>query len=338
MFNCSGRKFLIGVVTGTLLSTAVTTVVTADDKTTHRLLDSRGNPVMTTRPEECVLTPRTPNTPPKLFKECGDIGDRDKDGILDDVDVCPDNTPEEISKGVYQTGPRKGCPIDSDDDGVEDYRSYCPNNSPLEISQGVYDDAVPLGRALNRSPQNSDDKVGCPLDTDRDCVQNYRDECPNTPFKVDLCDKVDERGCLPHDKVKKVIISEEGEALFAFDSAKLTPYFKGVLDMHIQGYTTPEGENILGLNNDRISVIEVVGHTDPIGTKAYNQKLSDKRAASVVGYLVSQGVDGSKISSCGKGETELVERRMDEPDKVWRARCRRVVITPDPKSNERQCW
>jgi type IV pilus assembly protein PilF len=61
----------------------------------------------------------------------------DSDGIPDEDDVCPYNTSEEISKGVYQTGSRKGCPIDSDNDGVPDYLDDCPQNTSLEISKSV---------------------------------------------------------------------------------------------------------------------------------------------------------------------------------------------------------
>ena len=318
MFSCSGRKILLGVVTGTLLSTAVTTVVTADDKTTHYLLDSQDQPVMTTRPEECVITPRTPNTPNKLFKKCGDIGDRDKDGIMDDDDVCPDNTPGEISKGVYQDGPRRGCPVDTDNDSVADYRDNCPENSTLEISKGVYDDAIPPGRPINLPPEIAKDLVGCPLDSDHDCVENYRDKCPNSEQKANLCALVNESGCLPRDVIQS--LDDTGEALFAFDSAKLTPRGMNAIDGIINQYRSD-------FEAGRITNVEVVGHTDPLGTQQYNQKLSEKRAASVVKYSVENGVPADLISSRGVGELELVERNDYESDKEWRSRCRRVVVT-----------
>ncbi|MDM8559371.1 SUMF1/EgtB/PvdO family nonheme iron enzyme [Candidatus Parabeggiatoa sp. HSG14] len=98
--------------------------------------------------------------------------DSDKDGITDDQDKCPRNTAAEISKGVYKSGSRKGCPIDSDNDRVADYRDNCPHNRSKEISQGV-------------------DSRGCPLDSDRDNVADYQDSCPSTSVGV----TVKENGC-----------------------------------------------------------------------------------------------------------------------------------------------
>jgi OmpA-OmpF porin, OOP family len=56
----------------------------------------------------------------------------------------------------------------------------------------------------------------------------------------------------------------------------------------------------------RVSVdgIALTGHTDSIGGPAYNQKLSEQRAAAVKAYLVSKGIDGGKITTSGKGEAQ----------------------------------
>jgi OOP family OmpA-OmpF porin len=58
----------------------------------------------------------------------------------------------------------------------------------------------------------------------------------------------------------------------------------------------------------RVSVdgIALIGHTDSIGGPAYNQKLSEQRAASVKAYLVSKGIDANKITTSGKGESQPV--------------------------------
>lgn len=61
------------------------------------------------------------------------------------------------------------------------------------------------------------------------------------------------------------------------------------------------------LKGTSYDVISVEGHTDRLGTAAYNQKLSAERADSVKSYLVSSGgVDGTKISATAKGETQPV--------------------------------
>ncbi|MDM8561425.1 OmpA family protein [Candidatus Parabeggiatoa sp. HSG14] len=287
MSDYFNRKILIGVVTGTLLSTAVTSSL-ASSADTHHLVDSRGNPILTKRLDECVETPKTPNTPAKLFKKCGDIIDRDEDGIFDDEDVCPDNTPEELTRGVYQSGPKKGCPIDSDNDGVPDYRDDCPRNTPLEVSKGV-------------------DSRGCPLDTDQDGVANYRDSCPGTPFGI----KVDENGCARIDP-KPVVRTLSTDILFDIDSATLTSEALPILDDLLH--------QIEGLF---IQNVEVVGHTDYNGTDEHNQDLSERRARTVVIYLTDRGVPTAKINSWGDGESNPIA---SNEDSEGRTQNRRVEV------------
>jgi outer membrane protein OmpA-like peptidoglycan-associated protein len=57
---------------------------------------------------------------------------------------------------------------------------------------------------------------------------------------------------------------------------------------------------------DTIDHIDLTGHTDRLGSDAYNQRLSERRAKTVKGYLVKKGVDGSKIATKGRGEREPV--------------------------------
>jgi outer membrane protein OmpA-like peptidoglycan-associated protein len=72
-----------------------------------------------------------------------------------------------------------------------------------------------------------------------------------------------------------------------------------------------------------VSSIKVVGHTDNVGTDAYNQTLSERRANSVADYLLSQGVAPNKVSSEGKGESEPVAENDTEEG---RAKNRRVDL------------
>jgi OOP family OmpA-OmpF porin len=83
------------------------------------------------------------------------------------------------------------------------------------------------------------------------------------------------------------------EALFGFDKAVLTPKGKAVLD--------EASGNILSLKGEKV---EVVGHTDHIGSAAYNQKLSLRRADAVRDYLVTKGVPNARMTTRGAGETE----------------------------------
>ena len=83
--------------------------------------------------------------------------------------------------------------------------------------------------------------------------------------------------------------------LFDFDQALLKPEGRGALD-DVAAQAT----------QINIEVITVVGHTDRLGSPAYNQRLSDRRAAAVKSYLVSKGIDASRIYTEGKGKTQPV--------------------------------
>lgn len=73
-----------------------------------------------------------------------------------------------------------------------------------------------------------------------------------------------------------------------------------------------------------VESVSIVGHTDSSGTDAYNQNLSERRAAAVKDYLASQGVDPAVMSTSGMGESQPVA---DNSTKEGRAQNRRVEIT-----------
>ncbi|NHZ65177.1 OmpA family protein [Massilia genomosp. 1] len=120
----------------------------------------------------------------------------------------------------------------------------------------------------------------------------------------------------PVEPAKPVPTSEKttfsAEALFAFDSAVLRPAGKASLD-ELLG-------KLQGMDTD---VMITVGHTDSIGSNAYNDKLSLRRAASVKTYLVSKGVDAARVYTEGKGETQPVA---DNKTAEGRAKNRRVTV------------
>jgi len=78
---------------------------------------------------------------------------------------------------------------------------------------------------------------------------------------------------------------------FGFNSADITPQVQTALD---------SVANIL--NQYPASTITITGHTDDVGADAYNQKLSERRAASVSGYLSQHGVSAARLSQQGMGE------------------------------------
>jgi outer membrane protein OmpA-like peptidoglycan-associated protein len=69
--------------------------------------------------------------------------------------------------------------------------------------------------------------------------------------------------------------------------------------------------------------LNIAGHTDWVGSDEYNQKLSDSRAASVMNYLISKGVDASRIKSKGYGESTPIA---DNKTAAGRAKNRRVEL------------
>ena len=72
-----------------------------------------------------------------------------------------------------------------------------------------------------------------------------------------------------------------------------------------------------------VEMVIATGHTDSVGTDAYNVKLSDRRAAAVKAYLVSKGIAASKITTLGKGESQPVATNKT---KEGRQKNRRVDI------------
>jgi len=197
---------------------------------------------------------------------------------------------------------------DSDGDGVNDELDQCPDTrqgEPVD-EQGCPPDADRDGVAdySDVCPDTTYgvrvDTRGCDLDLDGDGVPYYRDRCQTTPPGVE----VDQEGCL----VKAVL----GEVLFAFDKADLTPKAHHILDKI--------GESLK--YRDEVSGIHVGGHTDSIGSRKYNQALSEARAQAVMQYMTSIGCS-QPITAHGYGESQPVAPNTSE---AGRQQNRRVEI------------
>ncbi|AEE66363.1 outer membrane protein A [Bordetella pertussis] len=102
------------------------------------------------------------------------------------------------------------------------------------------------------------------------------------------------------------------DTFFDFDKSTLKPEGRQLLDQVAQQAGTIDLETIIA-----------VGHTDSIGTEAYNQKLSERRAAAVKTYLVSKGIDPNRIYTEGKGELQPIA---SNKTREGRAQNRRVEI------------
>lgn len=95
-------------------------------------------------------------------------------------------------------------------------------------------------------------------------------------------------------------INFSGDALFDFDRSALRPEGKAMLH-----------DLVRTLQGATYEVILAIGHTDRIGTKAYNQKLSVRRAEAVKKYLVDKGIAPNRVYAEGKGETQPVTKPGD---------------------------
>ena len=107
-------------------------------------------------------------------------------------------------------------------------------------------------------------------------------------------------------------VTYAADAFFDFDKAVLKAEGKATLD------------DLVGKVKDiNLEVLIAVGHTDSVGSDAYNQKLSVKRSEAVKAYLVSKGIEKNRVYTEGKGEKQPVA---DNKTADGRAKNRRVEI------------
>ena len=207
--------------------------------------------------------------------------DRDKDGIKDKYDRCPD-TP-----GLPEF---QGCP-DTDGDGIPDIDDACPtvagpvenNGCPWPDTDG--DGVLDKDDACPTVPGPVENK-GCPWpDTDGDGVLDKDDACPTVPGPVE------NNGCPWPTAV--AVTKEFKDLLFDFNKATIQPGSTHKLDKAAEIIKSAPAENFV-----------VVGTTDAKGSAAYNLNLSRQRAAAVVKALEARGVNPAQLKSIGIGSQE----------------------------------
>ena len=217
--------------------------------------------------------------------EFGGCPDTDGDGIADRDDACPK------AAGSVEMN---GCP-DTDGDGISDINDACPklagtaamNGCPDSDGDGINekDDACPTeaGSIANN---------GCPWpDGDADGVADKDDACPT------LAGPPSNNGC---PVIPDAIIAElntegsmirfraESSTITGEDSQAVLAKIKSILDSYPK------------------SQVVVEGYASSDGSKVYNQKLSEERAASVKDALTALGADTSRISTVGFGEEKPI--------------------------------
>ncbi|ACY14280.1 OmpA family protein [Haliangium ochraceum] len=258
--------------------------------------------------------------------------DRDGDGLLDDQDACPSE-----AEDIDGFADSDGCPdLDNDGDGIPDLEDGAPNEPEdrdgFEDGDGVPDrdndgdginddqDACPLKAETQNGFQDDDgcpdvadsdgdgladdvdacpeqaedmdsfqDEDGCPEENDRDgdTVLDRQDTCPDEPGKPEF------EGCptKPGAALRDGSIEIIEKVYFPNNQARILPRSFPVLK-----------EVARVLNNHPDIELRVEGHTDDRGNDTYNRKLSQRRADSVVAFLVEQGIAAERLSAKGFGE------------------------------------
>jgi len=209
-----------------------------------------------------------------------------------------------------------GAKKDLDGDGIPDKEDACPEVAGIALFNG------------------------CP-DTDRDGIQDEEDDCPNTPGipAFNGCPDTDgdgvkdlegqcpdEAGTIENDGCPEITqeiierLQEIGKIIyFATNDSKLNERNNQILD-----------EVFNTLQNYSSYKVVVEGHTDSSGQASFNQALSEKRANSVMRYLIEKGMSPSRVSAKGYGETRPIAPNSnpdgsDNPE--GRAKNRRVDFT-----------
>ncbi len=298
------------------------------------------------------------------------IGDRDGDGIKDDVDQCPDD-PED--RDNFED--LDGCPDpDNDRDGILDVDDDCPN-VPEDRDGDNDEDGCPEGAEGDRDgdgilddvdscpddPEDLDqfeDKEGCPdPDNDQDTILDVDDLCPNEPEDPDGFEDIN--GCPDPDNDADRILDvdddcpNDPETYNGFedqdgcpDKGKVEIKGSEIVIMEKVYFETdsaeikPESFDILDavaatvVGNPQIVRVQVAGHADERSSNEYNIQLTHERALSVVKYLVDKGVEEQRLSAAGYGEECPVDKGHNE--KAWEKNRRvefKILETTDGCTN-----
>jgi OmpA-OmpF porin, OOP family len=246
------------------------------------------------------------------------IKDKDKDGIIDEEDLCPELPGTALTKGcpdkdgdgiadnedkcpdVAGTVKNKGCPADSDGDGLADAEDKCPDQPGTAQNKGcpLFDkDKDGILDPEDKCPDVPGTKKysGCPVpDTDRDGVNDDEDQCPTAAGNKD------NHGCPKITKEQRQKIDYAAKRIqFEFKSTEISPSSFKLLD---------EVVDILKAN-PTLS-IKIEGHSSG-PAKESNTVLSQKRANSVKEYFVNKGITSGRIEAVGMGSSKHISKDGD---------------------------
>ncbi len=238
------------------------------------------------------------------LEEFNGCPDADGDGIKDSDDACPN---------VAGKAELNGCP-DADNDGIADKDDACPNDAGTKAMNGCPDsDGDGIADNKDKCPQEAGpaENNGCPWgDKDNDGVKDNVDKCP------DVAGVASNNGCPPEPVITEEAtakLNEFARAIY-FNSGRSSfrPGVSGKLDLIAEIMAQYPEANF-----------NIEGHTDSSGAASTNLRLSDKRAAAVVDYLIKKGIPAARLSSKGFGEDYPIA---SNATRDGRAQNRRVEI------------
>jgi len=228
-------------------------------------------------------------------------GDKDRDGVKDAVDECPEvpglesfnGCPDDDGDGIKNSdddcpmtagiASLNGCP-DADGDGIKDVDDACPNVAGVVALNGCPDaDGDGIKDADDACPNAAGSKVmnGCP-DADGDGVADKDDKCPAVagPASNNGCPEYPLSMLVDYD----INFDLEKYNIDTTDVQRLSTVIK-----------------VLLANSD--ANISIEGHADNTGEESFNNPLSNNRASSIKDYLVNVGIDAGRLSTKAFGES-----------------------------------
>jgi outer membrane protein OmpA-like peptidoglycan-associated protein len=245
-------------------------------------------------PDDICVNEPAGDHPDPARRGCS-LADTDHDLVFEPDDLCPTT-----AQGDHPDPERRGCPdVDDDNDSVLNHADQCRT-----VHQGWHPDAA---------------RPGCPLpDRDNDSIPDATDACPDVPGAPSLNPR--RNGC------PGLVLISEGQirilrpVFFATNRDVILPRSRSVLTAIVEALrASPD-----------IRRLSIDGFTDDVGDDAANLELSRRRAANVMAWLVTAGIDATRLESHGYGETRPLMVGTTAPVRAANRRVELHIVDPAP--------